>query len=177
MTWSFPLLIGVPCSFFLKVFGALQQYFFGLPDPHCCIELLHLAQVRMCRRLFISFDPFGLPLVLPICYRAASGLLSVCCGLCFMSGSSLCRFVCGMSSVSVMQDRLQKGLPSVAITGLPIAIPLHTALRRFDIAFRVAGFVRADLTLFPEMSPVTCEGDTALVLASCKGFTFYQISP
>ena len=66
-----------------------------------------------------------------------------------------------------MQDRLQKGLPSVAITGLPIAIPLHTALRRFDIAFRVAGFVRADLTLFPEMSPVTCEGDTALVLADC----------
>ena len=131
MTWSFPLLIGVPCSFFLKVFGALQQYFFGLPDPHCCIELLHLAQVRMCRRLFISFDPFGLPIVLPICYRASkgAGLLSVCCGLCFMSGSSLCRFVCGMSSVSVMQDRLQKGLPSVAITGLPIQF-LYTL--RFD---------------------------------------------
>ncbi len=33
----------------------------------------------------------------------------------------------------------------------PYSIPLHTALRRFDIAFRVAGFVRADLTLFPEM--------------------------
>ena len=68
-----------------------------------------------------------------------------------------------------MQDRLQKGLPSVAITGLPIAIPLHTALRRFANPFRVASFGRADLTLFPEMSPVTCEGDTALVLASCKG--------
>jgi len=44
------------------------------------------------------------------------------------------------------------------------------------IAFRVAGFGRADLTLFPEMSPVTCEGDTTLMLASCKGFTFYQIA-
>ena len=68
-----------------------------------------------------------------------------------------------------MQDRALKGLPSVAITGLPIAIPLLTALRRFDIAFRVAGFVRADLTKFPWISPVTCESDTALVLASCKG--------
>ena len=28
-------------------------------------------------------------------------------------------FVFGMSCLSVMQDRLQKGLPSVAITGLP----------------------------------------------------------
>ena len=76
-----------------------------------------------------------------------------------------------------MQDRLQKGLPSVAITGLPIAIPLHTALRRFANPFRVASFGRADLTKFPWISPVTCEGDTALVLASCKGFTFYQILP
>jgi hypothetical protein len=68
-----------------------------------------------------------------------------------------------------MQDRLQKGLPSVAITGLPIQF-LYTL--RFDalpIAFRVASFGRADLTKFPWMSPVTCEGDTALVLASCKG--------
>ena len=68
-----------------------------------------------------------------------------------------------------MQDRALKGLPSVAITGLPIAIPLHTALRRFANPFRVASFGRADLTKFPWMSPVTCEGDTALVLASCKG--------
>jgi hypothetical protein len=29
-------------------------------------------------------------------------------------------FVCGMSSLSVMQDRPLKSLPSVAITGLPI---------------------------------------------------------
>ena len=67
-----------------------------------------------------------------------------------------------------MQDRALKGLPSVAITGLPIAIPLLTALRRFDIAFRVAGFVRADLTKFPWISPVTCEGDTTLMLADCR---------
>ena len=71
--------------------------------------------------------------------------------------------------LSVIQDRLQKSPPSVAITGLPIAIPLHTALRRFANPFRVASFGRADLTKFPWMSPVTCEGDTALVLADCKG--------
>ena len=51
----------------------------------------------------------------------------------------------------------------------PYSIPLHTALRRFANPFRVASFGRADLTKFPWMSPVTCEGDTALVLASCKG--------
>ena len=59
----------------------------------------------------------------------------------------------------------------------PYSIPLLTALRRFANPFRVASFGRADLTKFPWMSPVTCEGDTAVVLASCKGFTFYQISP
>ena len=47
----------------------------------------------------------------------------------------------------------------------PYSIPLHTALRRFANPFRVASFGRADLTLFPEMSPVTCEGDTAMFLA------------
>ena len=51
----------------------------------------------------------------------------------------------------------------------PYSIPLLTALRRFANPFRVASFGRADLTLFPEMSPVTCEGDTTLMLASCKG--------
>ena len=56
----------------------------------------------------------------------------------------------------------------------PYSIPLHTALRRFANPFRVASFGRADLTKFPWISPVTCEGDTALMLASCKGFTFYQ---
>ena len=70
--------------------------------------------------------------------------------------------------LSVIQDRLQKSPPSVAITGLPIAIPLHTALRRFANPFRVASFGRADLTKFPWISPVTCEGDTALLLADCK---------
>ncbi len=53
-------------------------------------------------------------------------------------------------------------------TGLPIAIPLHSALRRFANPFRVAGFGRADLTKFPWISPVTCEGDTAVLLASCE---------
>ena len=55
-------------------------------------------------------------------------------------------------------------------TGLPIQF-LYTL--RFDalpIAFRVAGFGRADLTKFPWISPVTCEGDTALLLASCNTF-------
>jgi hypothetical protein len=50
-----------------------------------------------------------------------------------------------------MQDRLQKGPPSVAITGLPNQF-LYTL--RFDalpIAFRVASFGRTDLTLFPEI--------------------------
>ena len=51
----------------------------------------------------------------------------------------------------------------------PYSIPLHTALRRFANPFRVASFGRADLTKFPWISPVTCEGDTALVLADCKG--------
>ena len=51
----------------------------------------------------------------------------------------------------------------------PYSIPLLTALRRFANPFRVASFGRADLTKFPWMSPVTCEGDTALVLADCKG--------
>ena len=50
-------------------------------------------------------------------------------------------------------------------------------LDAWHITFRVAGFVRADLTTFPWISPVTCDSDTALLLASCKGFTFYQTSP
>jgi hypothetical protein len=54
----------------------------------------------------------------------------------------------------------------------PYSIPLHTALRRFANPFRVASFGRADLTKFPWISPVTCEGDTALLLASCKRVYF-----
>ena len=50
----------------------------------------------------------------------------------------------------------------------PYSIPLRSALRRFANPFRVASFGRADLTKFPWISPVTCEGDTALVLASCR---------
>ena len=60
-------------------------------------------------------------------------------------------FVFGMSCVSVMQDRLQKGLPSVAITGLPIQFLYSLRFDALSIAFRVAGFGRADQTLFPEM--------------------------
>ena len=52
----------------------------------------------------------------------------------------------------------------------PYSIPLLTALRRFANPFRVASFGRADLTKFPWISPVTCEGDTALMLASCNTF-------
>ncbi len=54
----------------------------------------------------------------------------------------------------------------------PYSIPLLTALRRFANPFRVASFGRADLTKFPWISPVTCEGDTALLLASCKRVYF-----
>ena len=60
-------------------------------------------------------------------------------------------FVYGMSSLSVIQDRLLKGLPSVAITGLPIQFLYTLRFNALSIAFRVAGFGRADLTLFPEM--------------------------
>ena len=69
-----------------------------------------------------------------------------------------------------------EGPPVRCHTGLPIQFLYTLRFGALSIAFRVAGFGRADLTLFPEMSPVTCEGDTALMLASCKGFTFYQIA-
>ncbi len=59
-----PRLIDVPFTDCLSFFGGLQQYFLGRPEPHCCIDLLHLRQFRMCKRLFTSFDPFGL-LMLP----------------------------------------------------------------------------------------------------------------
>ena len=70
-----------------------------------------------------------------------------------------------------------KGPPVRCHTGLPIQFLYSLRFDALSIAFRVAGFGRADLTLFTEMSPVTCEGDTTMRLASCKGFTFYQISP
>jgi hypothetical protein len=54
----------------------------------------------------------------------------------------------------------------------PYSIPLLTALRRFANPFRVASFGRADLTKFPWISPVTCESDTTLLLASCKRVYF-----
>ena len=114
MTCSLPLLIGVPCSF-LKVFGGLQQYFLGLPDPHCCIELLHLAHVRRRSCLFICLDPLGLPRAMLLlitsaaqapCSRVVVSVLHV--------GLVSVGFVCGMSSLSVMQDRPLKSPPSVA---------------------------------------------------------------
>ena len=85
-----------------------------------------------------------------------------------MSGSSLCRFVCGMSSKRNTRQT-PEGPPVRCHHWTPYSIPLHTALRRFANPFRVASFGRADLTKFPWISPVTCEGDTALVLADCKG--------
>ena len=86
----------------------------------------------------------------------------------FHVGLESAGFVFGLSSLSVMQDRLQKGLPSAAITGLPIQFLYTLRSDALPIAFRVAGFGRADLTKFPWISPVTCEGDTTLMLASCK---------
>jgi len=65
-----------------------------------------------------------------------------------------------------------EGPPVRCHTGLPNQF-LYTL--RFDAlpsAFRVAGFGRADLTLFPEMSPVTCEGETTVMLADCKRVYF-----
>jgi hypothetical protein len=81
-------------------------------------------------------------------------------------------FVFGMSCVSVMQDRPLKS-PRPLPHWTPYSIPLHTALRRFANPFRVASFGRADLTKFPWISPVTCEGDTALMLAE----EFSPVSP
>ena len=61
-----------------------------------------------------------------------------------------------------------EGPPVRCHTGLPNQFLYSLRFDALSIAFRVAGFGRADLTLFPEMSPVTCEGDTTLMLASCK---------
>ena len=69
----------------------------------------------------------------------------------FHVGLESVEFVFGLSCVSVMQDRLLKSLPSVAITGLPIQFLYSLRFDALPIAFRVAGFGRADLTLFPEM--------------------------
>ena len=60
-------------------------------------------------------------------------------------------FVFGMSSLSVMQDRLQKGLPSVATLDSLLQFLYSLRFDALSIAFRVAGFGRADLTLFPEI--------------------------
>ena len=70
-----------------------------------------------------------------------------------------------------------EGPPVRCHTGLPIQFLYSLRFDALPIAFRVASFGRADLTKFPWMSPVTCEGETTVMLASCKGFTFYQISP
>ena len=40
-------------------------------------------------------------------------------------------------------------------------------LDAWHIASRVSGFVRADQTLLPRISPASCERCTALLLASC----------
>ena len=85
--------------------------------------------------------------------RLALGLLCVVLHV----GLESVEFVFGMSCLSVMQDRLQKGLPSVAITGLPIQFLYSLRFDALPIAFRVAGFGRADLTKFPWMSPASCE--------------------
>jgi hypothetical protein len=45
-------------------------------------------------------------------------------------------------------------------------------LGALPIAFRVAGFGRADRTLFPRISPASCERCTALLLANCKRVYF-----
>ena len=72
-----------------------------------------------------------------------------------------------------MQDRPLKGLPSVASLRLPIQFLYSLRLNTLPSAFRVAGFGRVDLTLFPEISPVTCEGDTTVMLADCVRLNSY----
>ncbi len=47
-----------------------------------------------------------------------------------------------------------------------------TRLGALSSTFRVAGFGRADQTKFPWISPVTCDSDTTLMLASCKRVYF-----
>ena len=45
-------------------------------------------------------------------------------------------------------------------------------LDAWHIAVSVAGFVRADLTTFPWISPASCERCTALLLTSCERVYF-----
>ena len=83
-------------------------------------------------------------------------------------------FHVGLESVSVClwyvmckrnARQTPEGPPVRCHTGLPIQFLYSLRFDALSIAFRVAGFGRADLTLFPEMSPVTCESDTAMFLA------------
>ena len=74
-----------------------------------------------------------------------------------------------------MRDRVMNAHPR----GCPNPIPLlfHDVLLspRFDalpVAFRVAGFGRADLTTFPSISPAPRERCTALLLTSCRKVYF-----
>jgi len=86
-----------------------------------------------------------------------------------MSGSSLL----GLFVVCVCKRNARQtpeGPPVRCHTGLPNQFLYSLRFDALSIAFRVAGFGRADLTKFPWMSPVTCEGDTTVILASCKEF-------
>ena len=47
-----------------------------------------------------------------------------------------------------------------------------TRLDALPSIFRVAGFGRVDQTKFPWISPVTCDSDTTVRLASCERFYF-----
>ena len=50
-------------------------------------------------------------------------------------------------------------------------------LDALHIAFRLSGFVRADLTALPLVIQPRRDSLRYSVLANCKGFTFYQTSP
>ena len=140
----------------------LHQWHVGLSRSSSALAALYLLLSYSVSGRAIVLIPASAPQA--ACSQFALSVLHV--------GLESVEFVCGMSSVSVMQDRPLKGSPSVASLRLPIAIPLLTALRRFANPFRVASFGRADLTKFPWISPVTCEGDTTMRLASCKRIYF-----
>ena len=66
-------------------------------------------------------------------------------------------FVCGMSFKRNTRQTPEEP-PVRCHHWTPYSIPLLTALRRFDIAFRVAGFVRVGLTALPQIIQPPCEG-------------------
>ena len=104
--------------------------------------------------------------------RLALGLLCVVLHV----GLESVEFVFGMSCVSVMQDRLQKGLPSVATLDSLFNSFTHCASTLCHRLSCCRFWARRSNSVPRDESPASCERCTTMRLASCKGFTFYQIA-